>query len=201
MANISNKPELNVTIGAEYKVRNTTVRVGRPVETVNSPRLKKDNTEYTDTIIQSTGVFLAGTGPDEIQNNPPSVRVVENIMPVGTGTHPIDVSGTGTVCDDSIYPSGYLPSYGYTFFENLEAESGNLIHWGIEARGVSSVVDGIEYPDTALVGLLQPGDKSAFRLSPSGVKIRFISASGISALADGTISNRKARLKYTLFPK
>lgn len=208
MANIKKGiPELKITIGAEYNFQNNTVQVGKTVDTLNNPRQKKNNKEYTDTIVQATGVILSlekaieDAGPYETPMSLPEIKVVENTTPVGSGTHPIDVSGTGTICDDTIYGSGYLPGYGYTFFENLESTSGNLIHWGVYAKGVNSIVDGIEYPDTALVGLLHPGDRSGFRLSPSGVKIRFISASGISALADGTISNRKARLKYTLFPQ
>tara|TARA_Y100000361_G_scaffold150643_1_gene166664 strand:+ start:384 stop:1034 length:651 start_codon:yes stop_codon:yes gene_type:complete len=216
MANINKStPRLDITIGAEYNYQDKQLLVGKKLKTTRAPIQSKNGKVYNQELFQSTGVWMHGEGGEGYltpQSEPPIY--VNTTTTIGSGTLGIDVSGTGTTCENSNYPgygeegetffaksSGVNPHYGYAFFENFEPTSGNYVYWGVDVPGTSSIIDGIEYQDFTAVGWMHPGDKVAFRILPSGTNIRFISASGLTALADGTVQNPTARMNYTLFPR
>lgn len=194
------KPTLNLTIGVEYinKGKSDTIKLGndfRPRGQVTS----LERRPFTGTMFQSTGVPMS------------SQPVIKQTTTVGSGSFGIqtiedasmDMSTLAT-CENPNYPLGVLDSgNGYMYLQNLEPRRGNILHWGVYASGVTSVIDSIEYQDFATVGMLNPGEQSLFRLNPSGPIIKFVSASGVDALAEasGTKQARPTRFTYTIFPR
>lgn len=196
------KPTLNLTIGVEYinKGKSDTIKLGndfRPRGQVTS----LERQPFTGTMFQSTGVPMS------------SQPVIKQTTTVGSGSFGIqtiedasmDMSTLAT-CENPNYSAGIdaLDSgNGYMFMQNLEFRQGNVVHWGVEASGVSTTIDKITYDNFAAIGMMNPGEQAAFRLSPTGPKIKFVSASGEAAIAesDPIKQSRNSRLSYTIFPR
>lgn len=196
------KHRLNITIGAEYisPVRANNFSIGKEVRTITDA-IDIDNNKIEGTVFESSGVRMS------------SKPVFREVLNVGSGAF-----GLQTIADPSMDMSTLAtcenPSYsggidildsgnGYMFMQNLEFRQGNVVHWGVEASGVSTTIDKITYDNFAAIGMMNPGEQAAFRLSPTGPKIKFVSASGEAAIAEsGAIKqSRDSRLSYTIFPR
>ena len=196
------KHKLNITIGAEYisPTRSASFSVGKEIRTLRDA-IDINRNVIEDTVFESSGVRMS--------NKP----VFRETLQVGSGAFGLqtiadpsmDMSTLAT-CENPNYSGGIdaLDSgNGYMFMQNLEYRKGNIVHWGVEASGVSTTIDKITYDNFAAIGMMNPGEQAAFRLSPTGPKIKFISASGEAAVAEsGAIKqSRNSRLSYTIFPR
>lgn len=189
----STKPALNLTIGVEYinKGKSDTIKLGsefRPRGQVNS----LDRQAFSGTMFQSTGIPMT------------SQPVIKQTTTVGSGAFGIQTQGYNTTCSSPNYPLGVLDSgNGYMYLQNLEPAGGNILHWGVAIGGAVSTIDFIDYQDFAVVGMLNPGEQSLFRLNPSGPIVKFVSSSGVNAFneAGATKQARPTRFTYTIFPR
>jgi hypothetical protein len=193
------KPRLNITIGVDYKSAGEVdaFKLGGEIRT------KRDAVDIDGNVVNST--VFASTGIP-ISNQP----VFKEVLTVGSGSLALQTLPDPNMeqteyadCDNPNYRAVLDSGNGYMFLQNLEYPAGNVIHWGVKASGVSSVIDKITYPNFALVGMLNPGEKSMFRVSPGGPAIKFVSASGSAAIAaTGSIKeSQPSRFTYTIFPR
>jgi hypothetical protein len=193
------KPRLNITIGADYTSAGKvdSFKLGKEIRTTRDA-IDIDGNVLNNTVFESTGV--------PISNQP----VFKETFTVGSGSIAVQTLPDPDMeqisyadCDNPNYVPVLDSGNGYMFMQNLEYPAGNVIHWGVKASGVTSVINKITYPNFALVGMLNPGEKSMFRVSPGGPAIKFVSASGSAAIAaTGSIKeSQPSRLTYTIFPR
>ena len=191
------KAKLSITIGVDYKSAGS-------IDTITlGDHLKSNSARIFDSRGNSAEVPVFFT-PLSIPI--PDKPFYKETLSVGSGAFHITTRGTCSYATGPTHTIDSSPSgLGYIYLESLESESGNILHWGTEASGVTATINNITYNDFSVVGLLNPGEKSLFRLNPSSPSIKFVSASGLAALAEptGTITKkaRPTRFTYTIFPR
>ena len=191
------KPKLNITIGVDYK------SLGSVDNITLGSHIKSNSARISDSYGNSASV--------PVFFNPLAIPVpnkpfYKETLSVGSGAFHISTRGECNYATGPTHTIDSTPSgLGYIYLESLESASGNILHWGTEASGTTATVNNINYSDFSLVGMLNPGEKTLFRLNSSSPKIKFVSASGLAALAEPTGTRTKkarpTRFTYTIFPR